>query len=158
MIEFNVEPYFMPLIFILVGFLFIAGGLVASKILAPHRPNEEKNQPYECGEDVVGSTKGLFNFRFLATAILFILFEAEILFLFPWAVVAGDKQLIEASGGLWGWMAIIEMVIFTVILFLGLIYGWKLGMLEWDKPLVKMEPEKTPLSENDYIQLINSKR
>lgn len=153
MIQSYADNYTTLLWFILIATGFLAGGLLASWIVRPNRPNEEKNQVYECGEDAVGGTYGFFNFRFYALALAFVLFEAEVLFLFPWAVVMGDKSLIEATGGSWAWFCLLEIFLFIFILLLGLVYAWKKGMLEWEKPSPEAASFKGPLSEEDYLEL-----
>lgn len=112
------------LIFIIVGALFVAIGLLVARLLRPHRPYPGKNTIYECGENPLGDTRVRFNIRFYVIALIFIIFDVEVVFLFPWAVVY--KHL--------GWFAFIEMVVFLVILFVGYAYVWRKGDLDWDKP------------------------
>ena len=126
------------LLFIVGGILFVAGGLITSWLIRPNRPNAEKLTTYESGEDPVTGSWGQFNIRFYVIAILFILFDVEIVFLFPWSVVLGNKNLIEQTHGLWGWFSLLEMMLFVIILALGLVYAWIKGYLEW----VKSEPQK----------------
>ena len=103
-------------LFILGGLGFILIALMVGKVLRPNRPNEEKLTTYESGEDPVNNAWGQFNLRFYIIALVFILFEVELVFLFPWAVVFADDDLILATNGLWGWLSLIEMVIFVLIL------------------------------------------
>jgi NADH-quinone oxidoreductase subunit A len=112
------------LIFFIIGFVFVAAGLAAAAVIRPSKPNPVKNSTYECGEIPVGEPWIKFNPRFYVVALVFIIFDVELVLLFPWAVVF--KQL--------GWFAFISMAIFLVILFLGLVYDWGKGYLEWDKP------------------------
>lgn len=126
------------LIFIIGGLLFILLGLLTSSFIRPNRPDEEKSTSYECGEDTIGDTWGNFNIRFYVIALMFLLFDVEIVFLFPWATVFGNINLIKATGGAWGWISILEAFVFVFILLLGLVYAWAKGYLEWVKP--KMEP------------------
>ncbi|ELR70292.1 NADH ubiquinone oxidoreductase chain A [Fulvivirga imtechensis AK7] len=121
------------LIYLIGGLLFVMGGLVTAWIVRPHRPNEEKLSTYESGEQPLGSAWVRFNIRFYIVALLFVLFEVEIVFLFPWATVFGQKELIEQTNGLWGWFSLIEMVVFIGILALGLAYAWVKGYLDWPK-------------------------
>lgn len=121
------------LIYLIGGLLFIMGGLVTAWIIRPHRPNEEKNETYESGEQPLGSAWVRFNIRFYIVALLFVLFEVEIIFLFPWATVFGQKELIDATNGLWGWFSLAEMGLFIGILALGLAYAWVKGYLDWPK-------------------------
>ena len=124
------------LLFIIAGIIFVGGGLFTSWLIRPRRPNPEKLTIYECGEDTVGSAWGNFNVRFYIVALIFILFEVEVVFLFPWATVFGKKEFLDVSN-LWGYLAIFEMVVFVAFLILGLIYAWGKGYLEWVKPIKK---------------------
>jgi len=112
------------LIFLIVGTLFVAIGMLVAWLLRPHRPYPGKVTTYECGENPLGDTRVRFNIRFYVVALIFLIFDVEVVFLFPWAVVF--KQL--------GWFAFIEMVVFLVILFVGYAYVWRKGDLDWDKP------------------------
>ena len=112
------------LAFLILGAAFVAGGLVTSWLLRPKRPYPGKLSSYECGEEPVGDSWIKFNIRFYVVALIFLVFDVEIVFLFPWALVY--KQL--------GMFAFIEMVIFLVILLVGFAYVWAKGDLEWDKP------------------------
>lgn len=119
------------LIFIIGGILFISLVLFVGRLIRPRRPNEEKNATYESGEEAVGNAWAAFNPRFYVIALVFLLFEVELVFLFPWATVFGRAELIEATNGIWGKFAIAEMLMFIFILALGLAYAWKKGFLNW---------------------------
>jgi NADH-quinone oxidoreductase subunit A len=121
-------------LFIVGGFLFVAAALVTSRLLRPNRPGVEKQLPYESGEQAVGQAWVQFNFRFYVLAIMFLLFEVEIILLFPWAVVYADPQAQAETNGQWGWFAFAEMMIFIGLLALGLAYAWVKGHLDWVKP------------------------
>ncbi len=114
--------------------VFVLGGLLTARLIRPHRPNVEKLSTYESGEEPVGTAWGQFNVRFYIVALVFILFDVELVFLFPWATVFGQKELIAATDGLWGWFALSEMFLFIAILALGLAYVWAKGYLNWEKP------------------------
>ena len=117
-----IENYLPVLIFIIVG-LAIGGIMVAlGFVLAPHRPNSEKLSPYECGFEAFEDSRMKFDVRYYLVAILFIIFDLEIAFLFPWAIV------LESIG----WFGYIAMSIFLGILVIGFIYEWKKGALEWE--------------------------
>ncbi|MDO8891639.1 MAG: NADH-quinone oxidoreductase subunit A [Sulfurimicrobium sp.] len=116
------EGYFPILMFVAVGLLVGVGPMVAGFVLAPHRPDSEKLSPYECGFEAFEDARMKFDVRYYLIAILFILFDLEIAFLFPWAVVLEEI-------GLFGYLA---MVIFLAILVVGFIYEWKKGALEWE--------------------------
>ena len=122
------------LLFIVGGIIFVLGGLMTAWLIRPNRPNIEKLATYESGEEPAGTAWGQFNIRFYIIALVFILFDVEIIFLFPWATVFGQKELIEATDGLWGWFALVEMFVFIGILALGLAYVWAKGYLDWVKP------------------------
>ena len=138
------------LLFLVGGLLFVVITLLVGKILRPVKPNIEKNTTYESGEDPAHSALGQFNVRFYVIAIIFILFEAELVFLFPWAIIFGDKQLIEETNGLWGKFSLIETFIFIGILGLGLIYVWAKGMLDWVKPNPKKSDYQSKIPEEAY--------
>ena len=120
------ENYFPILMFILVGIalgvvpVMIGGGL--SRLLGVHRPDAEKLSPYECGFEAFEDARMKFDVRYYLVAILFILFDLEIAFLFPWAIVLQEI-------GFFGFMA---MMVFLGILLIGFIYEWKKGALEWE--------------------------
>lgn len=121
------------LLYIIGGCMLIGVVLLLNKILAPHRPYAEKNATYECGEEPVGNANIQFNLRFYVIGLLFLLFDVEILFLFPWATVFADKTFLSHVS-LWGSIAFIEMMLFVGILVLGLAYAWVKGDLEWATP------------------------
>ncbi|MCS6833695.1 MAG: NADH-quinone oxidoreductase subunit A [Flammeovirgaceae bacterium] len=122
------------LLFIIGAIVFMLVALTVARLIRPHRPNEEKLTTYECGEDPVGNARGQFNIRFYIVALIFVLFEVEILFLFPWATVFSEKSLLEQTKGRWGWFSLIEVIIFVFLLVVGLAYAWRKGFLEWIKP------------------------
>lgn len=130
----QLSEFGIALLFIVVGIVFACGGLFTWYMVRPHRPNEQKNSPYECGEEAIGTPWGNFNIRFYIIALIFILFDVEVVFLFPWAVIFGNENLIQASDGLWGWFSLFEMFIFIFVLTLGLAYAWAKGYLDWVKP------------------------
>jgi NADH-quinone oxidoreductase subunit A len=119
------------LLFIVASMLMLSLVLGISRMLRPNKPNEEKLTTYESGEDPIGQANVQFNARYYIVALIFILFDVELVFLFPWATVFGQKQLIEQSHGWWGWFSLVEMAIFVVILAIGLAYAWGKGYLDW---------------------------
>ncbi|HHC71533.1 MAG TPA: NADH-quinone oxidoreductase subunit A [Thiotrichales bacterium] len=116
------DNYLPILVFIAIGIAFGVGPIFAGFILGPHRPDAEKLSPYECGFEAFEDSRMAFDVRYYLVAILFILFDLEIAFLFPWAVVL--DQL--------GWFGFWAMVVFLGILVIGFIYEWKKGALEWE--------------------------
>mgnify|MGYP001801496780 CR=1 FL=1 len=138
------------IIFIFGSLAFLLGGLFTSWILRPKRPNDQKLSTYESGEEPLGSARGRVNARFYLIALIFLLFEVEIIFLFPWSTVFGNKELIDATNGLWGWFALTEMFVFIGILGLGLAYVWKKGHLDWPKSETKVSDFKSPVPAKLY--------
>ncbi len=119
------------LLFIIGSLLFAIIGVFTAFMISPKRSYASKNSIYECGEESVSSSWVNFNFRFFIIAILFVLFEVEILVLFPWSLVFSDADLVQSSSYSWAYFAIFEAILFIFILFLGLIYAWKNGFLDW---------------------------
>ncbi|NQW28604.1 MAG: NADH-quinone oxidoreductase subunit A [Flammeovirgaceae bacterium] len=141
------------LLFILGGLFFIIVALFMGKLLRPNHPNEEKMTTYESGEEPVNNAWGAFNVRFYVIALIFILFEVELVFLFPWAIVFADADLITTTEGLWGWFALIETIIFVLILVLGLAYVWANGMLEWERPVIEKNTFVSQVPQKFYTRL-----
>ena len=145
------------LLFLIGGAIFILIGLFTARLIRPHRPNAEKLSTYECGEEAVGNSWVQFNPRFYVIALIFIIFDVELAFMFPWAVVFGRRDLIEATGGLWGLFALAEMVIFIAILALGLAYAWVKGHLDWIKPKPIIPTSHSPVPA-DLYQRVNERQ
>lgn len=116
------ENFFPILLFILVGLGVGVAPLLIGKLVSPHKPDAQKNSPYECGFEAFEDARMKFDVRYYLVAILFILFDLEIAFLFPWAVVIQEIGL----AGFWA------MMLFLFVLVVGFIYEWKKGALEWD--------------------------
>jgi NADH-quinone oxidoreductase subunit A len=144
------------LLYILAGIIFILVTLFVSKLIRPHRPNQEKLSTYESGEEALGSAWPQFNIRFYIIALIFLLFEVEIVFLFPWSTIFANKQLIKETAGVWGWFALAEMVIFILVLAVGLAYAWVNGHLDWIKPNPKPSEYSSPVPRAHY-EAINEK-
>ena len=106
-----------------------------ARLASTNKPNPEKLTSYECGEEPTGSAWLPFNPRFYVIALVFLLFEVEMVFVFPWATVFGSHEIAKAALQ-WGWFSLIEMFIFLGILILGLVYVWVKGDLDWIKPSV----------------------
>jgi len=135
--------------FIIAGIFFLAFVLFVAKLIRPNRPSDEKLSTYESGEAPVGNANVRFNPRFYLFALLFVLFEIELILLFPWAVVFGNQELNEASAS-WKYYAIVEMIIFIGILGLGLAFAWVKGYLDWEKPTIQTEEFKSPVPKDQY--------
>ena len=152
----KISGFGIILFFIIGGLLFILITLGVGRILRPERPNDEKLSTYESGEQPYKNAWTNFNVRFYVVALIFVLFEVELVFLFPWGIVFGNAQMIADTNGLWGWFALMETLIFIGLLAIGLIYVWANGMLDWVKPQPKTENIKTIVPNNLY-QEINKK-
>ncbi len=113
--------YIPILIFILVALSLPVVGLVVGRLLRPSRPHATKLMPYECGVDPEGDARDRISVRFYIIAILFVVFDVETIFLFPWAIIYRRLAL----------FGFIEMLVFLGILIVGYFYVWKKGALEW---------------------------
>ncbi|MDM8560343.1 NADH-quinone oxidoreductase subunit A [Candidatus Parabeggiatoa sp. HSG14] len=116
------ENYFPILMFIIIGLALGTALPILGFLFGPRKPYPEKNSPYECGFEAFEDARMKFDVRYYLIAILFIIFDLEIAFLFPWAVVFKDI-------GMFGFIA---MMIFLAILVIGFAYEWKKGALEWE--------------------------
>jgi NADH-quinone oxidoreductase subunit A len=116
------ENYLPILVFLILGFVFGIAPMAVGFLVAPNRPDSDKLSPYECGFEAFEDSRMKFDVRYYLVAILFIIFDLEIAFLFPWAVVL-DRI------GMFGFIA---MVVFLAVLVIGFIYEWKKGALEWE--------------------------
>lgn len=108
-------------LFLVLGIIFVGSAFAVSWLLRPRAPSPAKEAPYECGEIVKGTSRIQFNVRYYLIALIFVVFDIELLFIIPWALVFRSL----------GVVAYIEMVIFILILIFGLVYAWKKGALEW---------------------------
>jgi len=116
------ENYLPILVFLVVGVGLGCAMLAAGALLGPHRPDGDKLSPYECGFEAFEDSRMKFDVRYYLVAILFIIFDLEIAFLFPWAIVLDQI-------GVFGFGA---MMVFLAVLVVGFIYEWKKGALEWE--------------------------
>jgi NADH-quinone oxidoreductase subunit A len=121
-LKMNLDQYLPVLLFILVGIMVGVVPMVLGYVLGPNRPDDAKNSPYECGFEAFEDARMKFDVRYYLVAILFILFDLEIAFLFPWAVSLQEV-------GIPGFIAV---VIFLAILVVGFAYEWKKGALDWE--------------------------
>ena len=113
--------YIPILMFILVAAAFPLATLVLARVVRPNNPDPVKGAAYECGVEAAGEARGRYSVAYYVIAVLFVVFDVEVIFLFPWAV---RFQALGIFG-------LIEMVIFIGILVLGYLYAWKKGALEW---------------------------
>lgn len=116
------SPYAAVYLFAAAGVAFGAGALIAAKLLRPSLPYARKLTTYECGIKPTGSSEVRLNIRFYVFALLFVIFDVEILYVYPWAVVVKEV----------GVLALAEMTVFLAILFLGLVFAWAKGALVWE--------------------------
>ncbi|MEL6286510.1 MAG: NADH-quinone oxidoreductase subunit A [Pseudomonadota bacterium] len=114
--------YLPVVIFLVLAAILSLLFVVGSSLLAPHNPDPEKNSAYECGFNAFDDARMKFDVRFYLVAILFIIFDLEVAFLFPWAVSLGEIGVF----GFW------SMVVFLGVLTVGFIYEWRRGALEWE--------------------------
>lgn len=116
------QQYFPVLLFIIVGLGVGVVPVLLGRLIGPNKPDSEKLSPYECGFEAFEDARMRFDVRYYLVAILFILFDLEIAFLFPWAIVLEEI----------GMFGFVSMLIFLGILVVGFIYEWKKGALEWE--------------------------
>ena len=117
--------YLPFLILFIVAVAFSGGAILLSRLLGPKRPNPVKLAPYESGMVPIGGTRRPFHIRYYLVAMLFILFDIEIIFLYPWAVI----YLTARAARLF---LLLEMIVFLGVLMLGYIYIWRKGALDWE--------------------------
>ena len=122
MVRMNLQQYFPVLLFIVVGTVMGCALIAVGAILGPHKPDAQKNSPYECGFEAFGDARMKFDVRYYLVAILFILFDLEIAFVFPWAIA--NKTV--------GMVGFTTVMIFLVVLTVGFIYEWKKCALDWE--------------------------
>jgi NADH-quinone oxidoreductase subunit A len=107
-----------------LGVAFGAGSIALSWLLAPRHPTPEKQAPYECGMPPVGDARERHSVKFYLVAMLFLLFDIEVAFLYPWTMALRDLQ----------WAGFVQVLVFLAILVAGYVYIWRKGALNWDKP------------------------
>jgi NADH-quinone oxidoreductase subunit A len=116
------------LIFIILAIIFVVITLFVAKLVRPNRPTTEKLKTYECGENPEGSPWVKFNIRFYVVALIFLIFDVEVVLLFPWALSYKENGLYGFAVG----------IIFLLVLGLGMAYEWRKGDLEWSRPQPKL--------------------
>jgi NADH-quinone oxidoreductase subunit A len=115
------------LIFIILAIVFVILTLYVNRLIRPKRPTKEKEKVYECGEDAIGTPWIKFNIRFYVIALIFLIFDVEVVLLFPWALTYKEY-------GVYGFLV---GIIFLLVLGLGMAYEWRKGDLEWARPKLK---------------------
>lgn len=152
----QLSEYGKILFIAIVGILLVCMTFFLARILSPKKPNPKKQSTYECGEETVGSAWVQINPRFYVIALVFLLFDVELIFVFPWATVFGSRELIAADAR-WGWFTLVEMGVFLGILIVGLVYVWKRGDISWIKPAHVQPRVSVGIPAAAYEQL-NSKK
>ena len=155
--EAQISEFGKILMFLITGIIMVCIAFGANRLLAPNHPNPLKQSSYECGEEATGSAWLPFNTRFYVIALVFLLFDVEMVFIFPWATVFGSHEL-NAADPRWGWLSLVEMFGFLGVLILGLVYVWVKGDLEWIKPglVVPVTDVKIPASVYEQVNLEQS--
>lgn len=148
----QISEYGKILLMAIVGMLLVCATIFLAFVLSPKNPNPVKLSTYECGEESVGTSWIQFNPRFYVIALIFLLFDVELIFIFPWATVFGNADFIAADAR-WGWFTLIEMAIFIGILIVGLVYVWKSGDISWIKPQHKMPSVAVNIPSDAYDKL-----
>jgi NADH-quinone oxidoreductase subunit A len=128
MSEFHLKDYLPILLMFIVAGGFAVGNVLLSQMVGQRKSTRTKLMPYECGKDPVGSARERFSVKFYLIAMIFILFDIEVIFLIPWAVVF---KTFAASG--YRWLVYVEMMIFVVLLLVGYIYVIKKGAFDWEE-------------------------
>jgi NADH-quinone oxidoreductase subunit A len=138
------------LVFVFLGIAFVFGNLLIGSLIRPKSPEKEKQTIYECGEPTIGSTWIRFNSRFYTVALVYLLFDVEVVVLVPAMLVL--KELKLAGTGL---TALVALLVFLAVLVLGLAYEWYYGNLDWIRPQENIEPTEAaadpPLREAEKI-------
>jgi len=128
-------------IFLLIAVIFVVVVLLTSKLLRPNRPTKEKLLTYECGEDTIGSPWVKFNIRFYVVALIFLIFDVEVVLLFPWALAYKE----------FGFAGYLVGLIFLFVLGLGMAYEWRKGDLDWTRPEIKKPQVDVKISSDKYL-------
>lgn len=138
--------------YLLGAALFAFGGMAAARMLSPRRPGGIKDEAYECGESAVGDAWGQINVRFYAMGLIFLIFDVELLLLYPWAAVLARKDFLAVEP-FWGWAALVEGAVFIAVLAAGLAYIWGRGDVDWSFPPPRRPQTPTPVPEELYARL-----
>ena len=142
---FSLSDYLPIALMFVVAFGFAAGNVLLSQFVGQHKATRTKTMPYECGKDPVGSARERFSVKFYLVAMIFILFDIELIFLIPWAVVF---KSFAAAGGSLSTLIYVEMMLFVVLLLVGYVYILKKGLFEWsDRARLEAEAEAHALAE-----------
>jgi NADH-quinone oxidoreductase subunit A len=118
-----VEGWLPVVLILLLGAGFAAGNIYLSQFLGPRKPTPEKMAPYECGMPAVGDARERFSVKFYLVAMVFLLFDIEVAFLYPWALAVRDLR----------WVGLVQILVFFALLLAGFIYIWRKGVLDWSR-------------------------
>jgi len=142
---FNLSDYLPIVLMFVVACGFAAGNVLLSQLVGQHKATRTKTMPYECGKDPVGTARERFSVKFYLIAMIFILFDIELIFLIPWAVVF---RSFAAAGRDLSTLIYVEMMLFVVLLLVGYVYVIKKGLFEWgERARLEAEAEARALSE-----------
>ena len=142
--NFNLVDYLPILLMFLVAGGFAGGNILLSQLVGQRKQTRTKLMPYECGKDPVGSARERFSVKFYLIAMIFILFDIELIFLMPWAVVF---KSLAAQGAFMRNLIFVEMMLFVVLLLVGYVYVWKKGLFDWsDRARQEAEAEARALT------------
>jgi NADH-quinone oxidoreductase subunit A len=136
------------------GVVLVLLTLALGRWVAPSLPTKLQLSSYECGEEPFGTSRIPFNNRFYTIALIFLLFEVEMLFVFPWATIFAQTEMMEADAR-WGWLTLVEMGIFIGVLLLGWILVWKKGDLRWTVAVPEVPQVKTSIPQSAYAHLMH---
>lgn len=129
----EISEFGKGILYFLGGIIFILLGFITSWLLRPHRPNPEKLTNYECGEDPVGNAWSQFNVRFYVMGLIFLIFDVELIMIFPWAYAFFDEQIITYNS-FWNYFSFYEILFFILVLAAGLVYIWIRQDIDWVRP------------------------
>jgi NADH-quinone oxidoreductase subunit A len=118
-----VEGWFGLVLILLIGGGFAVSQIVLSQFLGPSNPSPEKSAPYECGMPAVGDARERQSVKFYLVAMVFLLFDIEVAFLYPWALAIRDLR----------WVGLIQIIVFFALLLTGFVYIWRKGVLDWSR-------------------------
>ena len=127
---FKLATYYPIFVFLLANLLFAAGTLAAAHLIGPHKRTAVKQMPYESGMDPIGDARQRYDIQFYLIAILFLVFDVELLFLYPWAVMAyrGDETFLPAE---FRGLVFVVMIVFLATLAVAYVYAWRKGVFQW---------------------------
>jgi NADH-quinone oxidoreductase subunit A len=153
--EFRLIDYLPILLMFVVAGGFAASQVLATQLFGQRKQTPTKLMPYECGKDPVGSARERFSVKFYLIAMIFILFDIEVIFLIPWAVIF---KKFAAAGSSFKLLVYVEMMIFIVLLFIGYIYVWRKGAFDWgQKARKEAKAEARALKDMEARKLEESK-